>query len=260
MKLLVALLLMTGSVAAQSAQRDSTANPYTTPEDLAAGGRIFRSHCLGCHGRDGTGGRGPNLTRLDLRSGGSDQDLVNTISEGIPGTEMPFFFFNGKQLWQLVAFVQSLRRSSLPLQMKGNTESGAALFRGKGGCLKCHQVNGEGGRIGPDLSQVGARRSPNHLTTSLLDPGRYVSPLDRKVHVVTQDGKRLSGIRLNEDTYSLQLLDSNEKLIALSKDQLKEYRLDNSSSMPSYKQAFSQGELDDLVAYLYSLRGKETRP
>jgi cytochrome c oxidase cbb3-type subunit III len=258
-KLLAIFFLLWAAGAAQSVQPGSSTNPYTTPEDIAAGGRIFRSHCLGCHGRDGTGGRGPNLTRLDLRFGGTDQDLVNTISEGIPGTEMPFFFFHGKQLWQLVAFVQSLRHSSQSLGVKGSTEAGAALFRGKGGCLRCHQVNGEGGRLGPDLSQVGARRSPGHLTTSLLDPGRYISPLDRKVVAITQDGKRLSGLRLNEDTYSLQILDSNERLIAIPKAQLKEYRLDNSSSMPSYKEVLSQGEVDDLVAYLYSLRGKESR-
>jgi cytochrome c oxidase cbb3-type subunit III len=259
LKLLVALLLMTASAAAQADQRDGNANPYTTLEDIAAGGRIFRSHCLGCHGRDGTGGRGPNLTRLDLRSGGSDQDLVNTISNGIPGTEMPFFFFNGKQLWQLVTFVQSLRHSSPPLQVKGNPEAGAAFFRGKGGCLKCHQVNGEGGRLGPDLTEVGARRSPDHLTVSLLDPGRYVSPLDRKVFAITQDGRRFSGIRLNEDTYSLQLLDSNEKLIAIPKEDFKEYQIDKGSSMPAYRGLLSPGELDDVVAYLYSLRGKENR-
>jgi cytochrome c oxidase cbb3-type subunit III len=239
--------------------QDSTVNPYNSPEDIAAGGRIFRSHCLECHGRDGKGGRGPDLTRVDLRRSSTDQELADVIADGIPATEMAGFFFNGRQLWQIVAFVQSLRQPSQQFRVKGNRETGAALFRGKGGCLQCHQVNGEGGRLGPDLSQVGARRSPDHLKTSLLDPNQYVSPLDRRVHVVTRDGRRFSGMRLNEDTYSVQLLDSKENLISVLKGELREYRLDSSSSMPSYKGVFSESELEDLVAYLYSFRQKENR-
>jgi cytochrome c oxidase cbb3-type subunit 3 len=259
LKLAIALLLLTTSVTALSAQESTTANPHQSPEDVAAGGHIFRSHCLGCHGRGGTGGRGPDLTRVDLRYGSTDQEMANVVADGIPGTEMPSFFFNGRQLWQIVSFVQSLRQASPQFQVSGNRETGVVLFRGKGGCFKCHRVNGEGGRVGPDLSQVGARRSPDHLRASLLDPGQYVSPLDRRVHAVTRDGNRFSGIRLNEDTYSVQLLDPEENLISVLKRDLEEYHLDGSSSMPSYKGVFSESELKDLVAYLYSLRGKETR-
>src|SRR5262249_40031510 len=162
-----------------------------------------------------------------------DQELAGVIGEGIPGTEMPFFFFNGRQLQQIVAFVQSLRQSSPRVQVKGSAENGRVLFRGKGGCLKCHQVNGEGGRLGPDLNQVGARRSPEHLKASLLEPNQYVSPADRTVHLVTREGKRLSGTRLNEDTYSLQLLDADENLVSMMKSDIAEYQLDGNSSMPS---------------------------
>jgi putative heme-binding domain-containing protein len=257
LKLPIALFLLTTS--ATLLAQESTVNPHNSLEDIAAGGRIFHSHCLGCHGPAGTGGRGPDLTHADLRYGGTDQELASVIADGIPGTEMPFFFFNGRQLGQIVAFVQSLRQSSQQIQVKGKPERGAALFRGKGGCLKCHQVSGDGGRLGPDLSQVGARRSPDHLKASLLNPNQYVSPLDRRVHAVSRDGKRFSGIRLNEDTYSVQLLDSNGNLISVLKSELKEYRLDNSSSMPSYQGVFSESELEDLLAYLYSLRQKETR-
>jgi cytochrome c oxidase cbb3-type subunit III len=259
LRLAIALLSLAIWVTALPAQEGSTINRPNSSEDIAAGSRIFQSHCLGCHGRSGTGGRGPDLTRVDLRYGNTDQELAGVIGEGIPGTEMPFFFFNGRQLQQIVAFVQSLRQSS-PVQVKGNAEKGVVLFRGQGGCLKCHQVNGEGGRLGPDLSQVGARRSPDHLKTSLLQPNQYVSPADRTVHLVTRDGKRLSGIRLNEDTYSLQLLDSEGNLVSVMKSDITEYQLDSNSSMPSYKAAFSESELEDLVAYLYSLRRKEARP
>ena len=107
--LLVAAFCLTWITVGSAQQRENT-NPHTTPEDVAAGGRIYRSHCVECHGRDGTGGRGPDITRGDLRYGNSDAALADTISTGIPGTSMPLFFFNGKQLWQIVAFVQSLRR------------------------------------------------------------------------------------------------------------------------------------------------------
>ena len=258
MKLPIALLLLTTWGTILFGREGNTANPYNSPEDIAAGGRIFRSHCLGCHGRDGKGGRGPDLTRLDGRYGSTEEEMSNVIADGIPGTEMPSFFFNGRQLWQILAFVESLRSSSPHFQVKGNSAAGAALFRGKGNCLRCHQVNGEGGRLGPDLSQVGARRSPDHLRTSVLDPNRYISPLDRTVHAVTRDGKQISGVRLNEDTYSVQLLDPTGKLISLMKSELKEFRFDTTSSMPPYAGVFSERELEDVVAYLHSLRGKET--
>ncbi len=258
-KPLLAILLLLTWVKTFSGQENGAVNPYKSPEDIAAGGHIFRSHCLGCHGRDGTGGRGPDLTRADLGHGNTDQELADVIAGGIPGTEMPDFFFNGRQLWQIVAFVRSIRRPSPQFQMKGNPQSGGVLFRGKGACLQCHQVNGQGGRLGPDLTQVGARRSPDHLKASLLQPNQYVSPLDRRVQAVTREGKQVTGVRLNEDTHSVQLLDSNQNLISLRKGELKEYRLDRNSSMPSYKGVFSDGELDDLVSYLQSLRPKETR-
>ena len=143
--LLVAGLLLTWISVGGAAQREST-NPHTTPEDVAAGGRIYRSHCIECHGRDGTGGRGPDITRGDLRYGNSDAALADTISTGIPGTSMPLFFFNGKQLWQIVAFVQSIRREEP--QPPGDPAAGAAIFRGKGGCVTCHMVDGQGGRQG----------------------------------------------------------------------------------------------------------------
>jgi hypothetical protein len=65
---LVAALLLTWIGVGGAEEREST-NPHTTPEDVAAGGRIYRSHCIECHGRDGTGGRGPDITRGDLRYG-----------------------------------------------------------------------------------------------------------------------------------------------------------------------------------------------
>ena len=254
---LVAGLLLT-CIGAGSAQQRANTNPHNTPEDVAAGGRIYRSHCVECHGRDGTGGRGPDITRGDLRYGNSDAALADTISTGIPGTAMPLFFFNGKQLWQIVAFVQSLQRDE-PTP-PGDPAAGAALFRGKGGCVTCHMVDGQGGRQGPDLTTVGARRSLRHLRIAILEPNQWVSPQDWKIQAKTKGGVRVEGIRLNEDTHSLQLLDSNDKLVSVVKSDLESYRIIKVSSMPPYAGQLSQSEVDDLVAYLYTLRGKGASP
>ena len=254
---LIAGFFLTWISVGGAAQREST-NPHTTPEDVAAGGRIYRSHCIECHGRDGTGGRGPDITRGDLRYGNSDAALADTISTGIPGTSMPLFFFNGKQLWQIVAFVQSLRREEP--QPPGDPAAGAAIFRGKGGCVTCHMVDGQGGRQGPDLTTVGARRSLRHLRSAVLEPNQWVHPRDWKIQAKTRGGAPVEGVRLNEDTHSLQLLDSGDKLISLVKSDLESYRIIKSSSMPPYAGQLSQSELDDLVAYLYTLRGKGVSP
>ena len=254
---LVAAFFLTWIPVGSAQQRENT-NPHTTPEDVAAGGRIYRSHCVECHGRDGTGGRGPDITRGDLRYGNSDAALADTISTGIPGTSMPLFFFNGKQLWQIVAFVQSLRRDEP--RPPGDPVAGAAIFRGKGGCVTCHMVDGQGGRQGPDLTTVGARRSLRHLRSAVLDPDQWVHPRDWKIQAKTRGGAPVEGVRLNEDTHSLQLLVSGDKLISLVKSDLDSYRIIKSSAMPPYAGRLSQSELDDLVAFLYTLRGKGVSP
>ena len=254
---LVAGLLLTWISVGGAEQRGKT-NPHTSPEDVAAGGRIYRSHCVECHGRDGTGGRGPDITRGDLRYGNSDAALADTISTGIPGTSMPLFFFNGKQLWQIVAFVQSLRREEPG--PPGDSSAGAALFRGKGACVNCHMVDGQGGRQGPDLTTVGARRSLPHLRNAILEPNQWVAPRDWKIQAKTKSGVPVAGVRLNEDTHSLQLLDSNDRLLSLVKKDLESYRVIKMSAMPSYAERLSESELEDLVAYLYTLRGKGSSP
>ena len=257
-RLFLVAALFLGWIGVAGAEERENTNPHTTPEDVAAGGRIYRSHCIECHGRDGTGGRGPDITRGDLRYGNSDAALADTISTGIPGTAMPLFFFNGKQLWQIVAFVQSLQRDEP--KPPGDPVAGAAIFRGKGGCVTCHMVDGQGGRQGPDLTTVGARRSLRHLRSAILEPNQWVSPQDWKIQAKTKGGVSVEGIRLNEDTHSLQLLDSNDKLISVVKGDLESYRIIKASSMPPYAGQLSQGEVDDLVAYLYTLRGKGASP
>ena len=149
---------------------EDLANPFNSPADAEAGGRIFHSHCAVCHGPEGSGGKATDLTRGRFRHGSSDSELYKTVSEGIPGTEMPGIFFNGKQMWQIVAYVRSLSEGKAAEQIDGDIAAGRTLFFGKGGCANCHRVNGEGSRSGPDLSDIGAMRSLAHLEAALVDP------------------------------------------------------------------------------------------
>ena len=255
-RLLPALLLAAVVPAAAQHGHATLSNPYTSPDDVAAGGRIYRSHCAVCHGLQGKGDRGTDLTNGMFRHGANDDDIYKTVSEGIPGTEMPGTFFNGRQLWQIVAYVRSLSAGRAAEQTKGDPIKGLAVYNAKG-CGGCHLVNGEGGRMGPDLSRIGERRSLGHLQMSVTKPNENVLPQNWSVRAVTRDGKKINGRRMNEDTFSVQLLDANERLVSLSKADLAQFEIDRNSSMPAYEGQFQGGEFDDLIAYLASLRGPE---
>lgn len=249
-----ALLLPALFQARLPAQDAGLANPYTSADDVAAGGRLFRSHCAVCHGETGSGGRAADLASGKFRHGASDADIRRTISDGISGTEMAAAFFEGRQLWQIVAFVRSLSMNPSVAPGRGNMARGRSLFEGKGGCGQCHQIGGRGGRSGPDLSDVSGRRSAEYLRTSILRPGDHVLPRNYRLRANTNSGEKVSGRRLNEDTFSIQLLDDGGNLVSLAKDEIAELTLDKTSAMPSYEQVLSDSEVADLVAYLVTLR------
>jgi quinoprotein glucose dehydrogenase len=235
------------------AQHEAVQNPHTLPEDVAAGGRIFRSHCAVCHGLNGVGDRAPALTSGRFRHGGSDGALQETISKGIAGTEMPGIFFNGLQLWQLVAYVQSLSKNSEVEKPTGDPAAGKTVYTERG-CNGCHRVDGEGGRSGPDLSDIGASRSLAHLRAAVLNPNEKVLPRDWTVKAVTRDGTSVSGRRMNEDTFSVQVLDAEARLVSLAKSDLTSYEVSKESAMPAYQGMIRGKDLDNLLAYMASLR------
>lgn len=139
--------------------------------------------------------------------------------------------------------------------MPGDAARGKTLFEGKGRCTSCHRVNGQGSRVAPDLSTVGIIGLPEGLRRSLLDPTSMMKPINRPVRAVTRDGTVITGRRLNEDTHTVQLMDSRERLLQLEKSDLKEYAIGTTSPMPSYTDTLTPAELDDVVAYLVSLKG-----
>lgn len=223
--------------------------------EVENGFRLYGAHCSACHGADGDSIDGIDFRRGQFRRVTSDADLTRIMASGIPGTAMPPNRFGTADLAGLVAYVRSMRDFDVSGVALGDAARGAALFAGKGGCTTCHRVNGTGSRLAPDLSDIGAIRAPDSLQQSVLDPSTSVLPINRSVRAVTRDGRVISGRRLNEDTYTVQLIDEQERLVALDKAGLREYSVVKTSSMPSYKDKLTAEELSDLVAYLRSLKG-----
>ena len=239
-------------LASTDAQRGVDANPHSTPEDVAAGKKNFDSRCVNCHGPDGKGNRGPDLTRDAYRHGNSDRAIFMNILSGIPGTGMPSVRLSDKEMWQIVAYVGSLRRPAVGA-ITGDAAVGRQLFR-RHDCGRCHFVDGVGGRLGPDLSVIGWSRSALHLRASIVDPADDIEDDFRQVRVMDSTGARTQGVLRNEDAYSLLLLDSSGRLRAFSKSDLQSVERPDASLMPSFAGRFEDQELDDLVAYLSSLR------
>jgi putative heme-binding domain-containing protein len=232
-------------------QTENVRNPRTTAQDIAAGAKTFRSHCAECHGLKGEGGRGPNLTEGNFYHGSSDAELLKNISDGIAGTEMPGLFYSPDRVWQVIAYVRSLSEASRTFV--GDRTKGNGLYRSSK-CADCHRIQGAGGRMGPDLTHIGKIRSVQHLREAIVDPGADVRQRYWVVDLVTDDGKSVSGFLMNEDTWSVQFIDLTGQLQSHPKSGLKSFKVQKTSKMPSYKDRFNPKELDDLVAYLSSLR------
>ena len=231
-------------------------NPLDTPRDAELGRKTFITDggCAYCHSNDGTGGRGANLTLGEYRFGDSDAQLFETIRNGIAGSDMPPTRGTDADIWRLVAFVKHLGSQGLEEKATGDVAAGEGIYR-KGRCATCHTVNQEGGIIGPDLTRVGRRRSLKFLEETIRNPAANLPLNYRAVQVITASGEAIRGIRLNEDDSSIQLRDMNGNLRGFLKDKLKEIRRDQASVMPAYGSALSKQEIQDLVAYLSSLRG-----
>lgn len=236
---------------------EATPKPPATPVDLAAGERLYRTECASCHGARGEGGRGATLARPRLLHAPDDQAMFNVIAYGIADSEMPGHWFTDRELWQLVAFVRTLGRVP-PQKAPGDPANGEKLYAGKGGCAQCHTIGGRGGAIGPDLTDIGPRRSLPYLRESLVNPEAAVPEDFLEVQLVTRNGRRITGVRLNEDTFSIQIRDLAGAFRSFFKTELKELnRMPGKSPMPSYDGVFTSSELDDVVAYLDSLRGAQ---
>jgi cytochrome c oxidase cbb3-type subunit III len=229
-------------------------NPHTTEADIAQGKKLYLGRCAGCHGPDGNGGKGANLATPTLSHATDDRGIFRIIRYGIPDSEMPRHLMSDREIWQVTAFLRSLSQVDRRL-VPGNAERGRELVRGKAGCLQCHAIFGEGGHTGPVLNQIGTRRSASWLRAKLLDAKTEVSPDFRTVQLATSAGQKVSGVRLNEDTWSIQVRDMSGKLHSFWKSDVSSLKLDPTTIMPSYKDRLTAAEMDDVIAYLSGLRG-----
>lgn len=252
-------VLISVEVCAQEPGKDDIPkqNPYQSESDGARGKRLFGGQCAPCHGPAGEGGKGPALARPTLPRAPDDPTLFRVLRDGIPGTQMPgAWAMIDHELWQVVAYVRTLGRQ--PAQpVSGDAARGAALYSAKK-CAQCHTIESTGGRMGPPLTEIGMQRSPAYLRQALVEPAAEVPEGFALFELETKNGKRLTGIRLNEDTYSLQIRDLTDNLHSFWKQDLASWKqLPNRSPMPSYKTQLSEQELDHMVAYLASLRGEK---
>lgn len=226
-------------------------------EDIAVGEQRFNAHCAICHSIGGTGGRGPNLTIQPFRHAPTDVDLIRIIDRGIPGTEMPATFSpNDREVRQIAAYVRSLARVDQEVP-PGDAERGRALYEAQD-CAACHIIDGKGRGIGPELTDIGRRRSLDHLRKAILRPGDDVREDYLLVRATMSDGTVVEGLRVNEDNFSIQLRDVNGNLHSFRKAELKSLRKRfGESLMFDYAVKLNAAEIDDLVAYLAGLKGDQ---
>jgi len=205
---------------------------------------------------------GIDLLRNQFRRATSDVEIIRIVREGIPGTTMPPSSFTETQAGTIVAFLRSAApaagfggrggRATVP---PGDMANGRALFTGKGQCTSCHRVNGAGPRLAPELTDIGTIRQPTELQEKILDPSTNVRPTNRSVEIAMKDGSKVGGHLLNQDTFSIQVLDTRERLVSVSRSDVRDVTFIKESPMPSYRGKLTTDEVNDLVAYLVSLKG-----
>ena len=272
-QLAVMIIALAGSTAAFAA---NDRNPYANdPKAAKAGEYEFRINCALCHGLGAHGGgRGPDLTRAQKKHTHNDAEMFQVISNGIPGTVMPANGTNGQgvgmtdeEIWQIITYIRSVEVKA-PANAAGNAEHGKQLFYGDANCSLCHAVEGKGGRVGPELTAIGGARTTEAIIDSVRNPSRRLAwglteatkefPQEYEtVTVVTSDGKEIKGVALNEDNFSVQMMDTSEQIFLLEKDKLRSFKKSRESMMPVYKpDVLSDKDLDDIVAYLIRVGAK----
>src|SRR5258707_4334068 len=183
------------------------------------GKRLFVANCAPCHGPDGDAIAGVDFGHGKFRRASSDHDVLEIVRAGIPGSGMPGFSneLSEVEIRRLAAYLRSLAGAAQSRSAPGDAAHGKTIFEGTGGCLECHRVKDKGSRVGPDLTEIGSVRRLVELERSILEPGAEMFPQNRFVRVVTGDGVTITGRLLNQDTFTVQLMDENEQLRSFQK-------------------------------------------
>jgi putative heme-binding domain-containing protein len=243
-----------GLAAAAAGTAQVQDHQYSASE-IQAGSRLYATQCQQCHGQMGDQISGINLRRGQFRRVASDDDIRRIVTNGVAEVGMPPFKFQPAELNSIVAFIRAGFDPGGTAVKIGDAQRGRTVYEGKGQCASCHRVNGVGSRTAPDLSDIGSARQPAALHRSLITPTSGMWPINRPVRIVMRDGRTIQGRRLNEDTFTIQLIDQNERLIAVEKADIKEYEKAKQSTMPSVAGKLNGDEIADLIAYLLSLKG-----
>ena len=242
-----------------------SAMAWAQTSDVEKGKQLFLGMCSRCHGLTGAGGEGPNLNRPVLTNAPDDKSLREVIRNGIPERGMPRIRrFTDAELTAMVAFVRSLGQSASAQTVAGNAANGKAVYQ-RQGCASCHTIGGQGGILGPELTDIGAHRAPDYLRQSIVDPAaalpRGVMAVPGRgfdeflpVRVVSQNGQEVHGVRVNEDSFTIQVRDAGGRLYSFRKTDLRQLdKQTDKTLMPDYKAKITGSDLDDLIAYLASL-------
>jgi putative heme-binding domain-containing protein len=230
-------------------------NPLEGNSDaIKYGMGLFRSRCADCHGVDARGVRSPDLTQV-WSSGRSDDGLFRTIKNGVPNTEMPSNprMFD-HEIWQVLAYLKTLAAPAPSDPPRGNAENGQRLFRVH--CASCHRVNNAGGRLGPDLSRVGVGRARDAMVRRIRGASEDFGPGYAPVTLTQANGQTIQGVKKNEDNFSVQIMDTRERIQGYERDKMKAVTDDTRSAMPVFgTDRLNESDLDDIVRYLQTLRG-----
>lgn len=256
-RIALVFLAVNGWLLAQDtpAKNPAANNPHLgNPQSIRSGMALYRTRCADCHGLDAGGYRGPDLNAV-LAAGATDERIFQTIRKGVPGTEMPSTTEPDDDILMIIAYLRKIGTVA-PETPSGSVENGTRLFAAQ--CASCHRVAGRGGRIGPDLTRIGIARSRAALVREIRTPSEFIAPAFETVTVVTKDGQRVRGIKKNEDVFSIQVMDTRERIQGYLKANLQELIYEKNSLMPAFAPArLNDSDLNDLVGYLSTLRGAD---
>ena len=240
------------------AQQEPPKNPFQpNPAILQEGMAAFRANCAYCHGMDGRGARGPDLTGI-YAAGHTEESLYRLVRAGVPGTEMPpaSVFLQEPDTWKVLMYLRTLGVPPAPAP-HGDADNGEKIFRAR--CASCHQVNGRGGVLGPDLSRIGIARTSAALTRQIRGAVEDFRSGYEPVTVTTAQGRTVRGTRKGEDLFSVQVMDTTERLQGYVKADVKAVTSEKRSIMPAYSvDQLNEQDLNDLLRYLATLRGSAT--
>lgn len=255
--LVVVAVLSVLDVSPHAQQTTPRKNPLEGDEAAIKNGMaLFRNRCADCHGVDARGVRSPDLTQI-WASGRTDDGLFQTVRNGVPNTEMvanPAPRTSEQEIWQVLAYLRTLAAPAPTDPPRGNAENGQRIFRAN--CASCHRVNGTGGRLGPELSRIGAARTRDAMVRRIRGAVEDFRPGYEPVTLTQANGQTIRGVKKNEDLYSVQIMDTRERIQGYEKDTLKTVADDTKSAMPPFGiDRLSESDLDDLLRYLQTLRG-----